>query len=147
MKKYIIVFLLGLLLGTSGYWVVRDGPLASKIQQQAIYTKTVDALAAEALQRSADEVKTQMAQGGQALMTKPTSGPVIADDLLNDLVKAKIAADPIASKATIKVEADQGEVKLSGTASSYEQVARAMQLALDCDATTTVSSKIEVKAP
>jgi osmotically-inducible protein OsmY len=145
MRRYIIVFLLGLFLGTSGYWMVRDGPLASKIQKQAVYTKTVDALEAQALQRSADAVKTQMAQGGQALMTKPASGPVIADDLLKNLVKAKIAADPLASKAAIKVEAEQGEVKLSGTASSYEQVARAMQLALDCDATSIVSSKIEVK--
>ena len=128
-----------------GYWTVRDGPLASKIQNQAIYTKTVDALETEALKRTADQVKTQMQQGGQALMTKASSGPVIADDLLSNLVKAKIAADPLASKVAIKVEADQGEIKLSGTASSYEQVARAMQLALDCDATTTVSSKIEVK--
>lgn len=145
MKKYIIVFLLGLFLGTSGYWTVRDGPLAGKIQKQAIYTKTVDALEAKALQRVADEVKTQMDQGGQAMMTKPSSGPVIADDLLGNLVKAKIAADAIASKAQIDVGADQGEVTLKGTASSYDQVARAMQLALDCDATSSVISKIKVK--
>src|SRR5690348_16896353 len=109
MKKYIIIFLLGLFLGASGYWTVRDGPLASKIQKQAIYTKTVDALETEALKRTADEVKTQMDQGGQAMMTKPSSGPVIADDLLNNLVKAKIAADPIASKAEIGVDTQQGE--------------------------------------
>lgn len=147
MKKYIIVFLLGLFLGTSGYWTVRDGPLASKIQKQAIYTKTVDALEAQALQRAAEQVKTQMDQSGQALMTKPSSGPVIANDLLNNLVKAKIAADPVASKAQIDVEANQGEVTLNGTATSYEQVARAMQLALDCNATSTVTSKIKVKTP
>jgi len=145
MKKYIIVFLLGLFLGTSGYWTLRDGPLASKIQNQAIYTKTVDALEAKALAKAADEVKTQMEQGGQAMKTKPSSGPVIADDLLSNLVKAKIAADSVASKAEIDVAADQGEVTLKGTASSYEQVARAMQLALDCDATSSVISKITVK--
>jgi osmotically-inducible protein OsmY len=147
MKKYIITFLLGLFLGASGYWTVRDGPLASKIQKQAVYTKTVDALETEALKRTADEVKTQMEQGGQAMMTKPSSGPVIADDLLNNLVKAKIAADPIASKAEIDVDTEQGEVTLKGTASSYEQVARAMQLALDCNATSMVTSKIKVKTP
>lgn len=145
MKKYIIVFLLGMFLGTSGYWTVRDGPLAGKIQKQAIYTKTVDALEAKALAKVAGEVKTQMDQGGQAMMSKPSSGPTIADDLLSNLVKAKIAADPLASKAEIEVETEQGEVKLGGTASSYEQVARAMQLALDCDATSSVISKIKVK--
>jgi osmotically-inducible protein OsmY len=147
MRKYIIVFLLGVFLGTGGYWIVRDGPLASKIQNQAVYTKAVDALDARALQRSADTVKTQMEQGGQAFMSKPASGPVIADNLLDDLVKAKIAADPLASKAAIKVDAEQGEVTLKGTASSYEQVARTMRLALDCDATSSVISKIEVKTP
>jgi len=145
MKKYIIVFLLGLFLGTSGYWTVRDRPLAGKIQKQAIYTKTVDAFEAKALAKAAAEVKTQMEQGGQAMKTKPSSGPVIADDLLSNLVKAKIAADPLTSKAEIDVAADQGEVNLKGTASSYEQVARAMQLALECDATSSVISKIQVK--
>jgi osmotically-inducible protein OsmY len=145
MKKYIIVFLLGLLLGTSGYWTVRDGPLAGKIQKQGVYVKTVDALEAKALAKAADEVKTQMQQGGQAMKTKPSSGPLIANDLLSNLVKAKIAADPITGKAEIEVEAEQGEVNLKGTASSYEQVARAMQLALECDATTSVISKIQVK--
>jgi osmotically-inducible protein OsmY len=145
MKKYIIVFLLGLLLGTSGYWTVRDGPLAGKIQKQGVYVKTVDALEAKALAKAADEAKTQMQQGGQAMKTKPSSGPLIANDLLSNLVKAKIAADPLTGKAEIEVEAEQGEVNLKGTATSYEQVARAMQLALECDATTSVISKIQVK--
>jgi osmotically-inducible protein OsmY len=145
MKKYLVVFLLGLLLGTSGYWTVRDGPLASKIQKQGVYIKTVDALEAKALAKAAAEVKTQMDQGGQAMKTKPSSGPLIADDLLTNLVKAKIAADPTTAKAEIDVEAEQGEVHLSGTASSYEQIARAMQLALDCDATISVISKVKVK--
>ena len=145
MKKYIIVFLLGLFLGTSGYWTVRDGPLAGKIQKQGVYIKTVDALEAKALAKVAGEVKTQMEQSGQAMMSKPSSGPAITDDLLNNLVKAKIAADSLASKAEIEVETEQGEVNLTGTASSYEEVARAMQLALDCDATSSVISKIKVK--
>ena len=145
MKKYIIVFLLGLFLGTSGYWKVRDGPLAGKIQKQGVYIKTVDALEAKALAKVAGEVKTQMEQSGQAMMSKPSSGPAITDDLLNNLVKAKIAADSLASKAEIEVETEQGEVNLTGTASSYEEVARAMQLALDCDATSSVISKIKVK--
>jgi osmotically-inducible protein OsmY len=145
MKKYIIVFLLGGFFGIGGYWAVRDGPLAGKIQNQTVYIKAVDALDAQALKRSADTVKTQMEQAGQAFMSKPSSGPVIADDLLNNLIKAKIAADPLASQATIKVKAEQGTVNLEGTASSYEQVARAMQLALGCDATSSVISKIEVK--
>ena len=145
MKKYIIVFLLGLFLGTSGYWTVRDGPLAGKIQKQGVYIKTVDALEAKALAKVAGEVKTQMEQSGQAMMSKPSSGPAITDDLLSNLVKAKIAADPLTSKAEIDVAADQGEVNLKGTASSYEQVARAMALALECDATSSVISKIKVK--
>jgi osmotically-inducible protein OsmY len=50
------------------------------------------------------------------------------------------------SDTSINVEVKDGEVSLQGTAASYEQVARAMRLGLECAATRTVVSTIQVKS-
>jgi osmotically-inducible protein OsmY len=144
MKKYIYTFLLGMIVGSSGYWAFRDGPLAKKLAEQPTIAKAVGAVQEKLDERSANEVKEEMQKNGQVVMTKPNSKP-IADDLLKDLVKAQLAADPVTSKAEIKTSVTQGKVELTGTASSYEQVTRALRLAMESDAVNTVVSKIEVK--
>lgn len=144
MKKYVITFLVGLLVGSSGYWAFRDGPLAKSLKEQPAVAKAVGAMEQRLLERSANEVKEEMQKNGQVVMTKPNSKP-IADDLLKDLVKAQLAADPVTSKAEIKASVTQGKVELTGTASSYEQVTRALRLVMESDAVNTVVSKIEVK--
>jgi osmotically-inducible protein OsmY len=145
MKKYLITFLLGIIVGTGGYWAFRDGPLAKKMAEQPTIAKALGAVQGKLEERSANEVKEEMVKNGQVVMTKPNSKP-IADDLLKDLVKAQLAADPLTSQANIKTSVLQGKVELTGTATSYEQVSRALRLVLESDAVNTVVSKIEVKA-
>ena len=65
----------------------------------------------------------------------------------NDLVKAKIAADPFLKETQIRPSTERGQVQLTGKAQSYEQGAWAIDLALECDAATRVISKIEVEGP
>ena len=144
MKKYLITFFLGLLVGSGGYWAFRDGPLATKLREQPTVAKAVGAMEQRLLERSANEVKEEMQKNGSVVMTKPNAKP-IADDLLKDLVKAQLAADPLTSKANIKTSVEMGKVELTGTASSYEQVTRALRLVMESDAVNTVVSKIEVK--
>ena len=56
MKKYLFTFLFGLILGSSGYWLCRDGPLAEKIMKSSVVTKTGEALEHRANERAASEV-------------------------------------------------------------------------------------------
>jgi osmotically-inducible protein OsmY len=146
MKKYLFVFLLGLIGGSSGYWAFRDGPLASKLRAQPAIAKAAGAIEETMLEKSAAEMKEKMQKDGQITISKAQVGAPITDSLLNDLVKAKLAADPLTSKAAIRTQTEQAKVELTGTASSYEQVARAVRLATECEAARTVVSKIEVKS-
>ena len=144
MKKYLTVFIVGLLMGTAGYWTFRDGPLANKVRESSIVQKVSDTID----ERVTNRLKEEMEKQGKITMSKPAglSIPQLDNSRLSDLVKAKIAAEPTLSDTSIKVDVKDGEVGLSGTATSYDQVARAMRLGLDCDATKTVVSTIQVKA-
>jgi osmotically-inducible protein OsmY len=144
MKKYIYSFIAGLAVGTGSYWTVRDGPLATKVRESALVQKVGDMVD----ERVTGRLKEDMEKQGKIVMNKPagSSAPKLDDGLLSDLVRAKIAAEPMLSGASIKEDVKDGEVSLKGSAASYEQVARAMRLALDCDATKSVVSTITVKA-
>jgi osmotically-inducible protein OsmY len=144
MKKYVIVFIIGVAVGTGGYWTFRDGPLATKVRESALVQKVSEKVDEHVTSR----LKEEMEKNGKILMSKPagSSIPMLDDSRLGDLVKAKIAAEPMLSDASIKQVAKDGEVTLQGSAASYEQIARAMRLALECDATRTVVSTIQVKS-
>jgi osmotically-inducible protein OsmY len=144
MKKYTIVFIVGVAVGTGGYWTFRDGPLAAKVRENALVQKVSEKVDERVTNRLKDEMEKQ----GKIVMSKPAGSSVsnLEDGRLSDLVKAKIGAEPMLSDASIKEDVKDGEVSLKGSAASYEQVARAMRLALECDATRTVVSTIAVKA-
>jgi hypothetical protein len=144
MKKHLITFIVGLVIGTAGYWTFRDGPLATKVRESALVQKVGEKID----ERVTDRLKEEMEKQGKIVMNKPAglAIPKIEDGRLTDLVKAKIAAEPMFADASLKADSKDGEVSLQGTAASYEQIARAMRLALDCDATKSVVSTIQVKA-
>lgn len=144
MKKNLIVFAIGLLVGSSCYWIFRDGPLATRIRESKLVQKVSDVFD----DRATSRLKEEMDKEGKITVNKPAGANIaaVSDGLLNDLVKAKVAAEPMLSDASIRTEVSSGEVRLRGSASSYEQVARAIRLAFECAATKTVISTIEVKA-
>lgn len=144
MKKHIIVFIAGLVVGTGSYWTLRDGPLATKVRESALVQKVSDKVD----ERVTNRLKEEMEKQGKIVMNKPAGAsiPKLDDGRLGDLVKAKIAADPTLSDASIKQDVKDGEVSLEGSAGSYEDIARAMRLALECDATKTVVSTIKIKS-
>jgi osmotically-inducible protein OsmY len=66
------------------------------------------------------------------------------DDVLETMVKGKIQADSETSKASIDVDAKNGEIMLKGSADSAATVGRAIALALDTQGATKVSSDVKV---
>ncbi len=144
MKKYLIIFIAGIVVGTGSYWTLRDGPLATKVRENALVQKVSEKVD----ERVTDRLKEEMEKQGKIVMNKPaeSSIPKLDDGRLEDLVKAKIAAEPTLSDTSIKEDVKDGVVNLTGSAASYEQIARAMRLALECDATKTVVSTIQIKS-
>jgi hypothetical protein len=110
MKKYLIVFILGVAVGSGTYWIFRQGQVVTELRDSKLGQKVEE--------RAADRLKAEMEKDGKIVMSKPERAtiPTLDDGLLSDLIKAKIAAEPMLADA-----------KLS-------------------DATKTVVSTIEVKA-
>jgi osmotically-inducible protein OsmY len=66
--------------------------------------------------------------------------------VIETMVKGKLQADSQVSKASIEVDAENGEVTLKGSADKADVVGRAIALALDTQGVTKVSSSIKVSA-
>ena len=65
------------------------------------------------------------------------------DQVIETMVKGKIQADTKTAKATIEVDANNGEVMLKGSADDASTIGRAIALALDTEGVTKVSSDIK----
>jgi len=66
------------------------------------------------------------------------------DEVIKTMVKGKIQADSETAKASIDVDAKNGEVMLKGSADSANTLGRAMAFALDTQGVTKVSSDVKV---
>lgn len=66
------------------------------------------------------------------------------DEVIETMVKGKLQADSHTAKASIEVDANNGEVMLKGSADSADVLGRAMALALDTQGVTKVSSDVKV---
>jgi osmotically-inducible protein OsmY len=96
------------------------------------------------------EIQSDLDRGVTIVRTKDTAAGAptgaMDDQVLETMVKGKIQADSETAKATIEVDASNGEVMLKGTADDAKAVGRAMALALDTRGVTKVSSDIKVSA-
>jgi hyperosmotically inducible protein len=68
------------------------------------------------------------------------------DEVIETMVKGKLQADSETAKASIEVDANNGEVMLKGSADSAAALGRAMALALDTQGVTKVSSDVKVSS-
>jgi hypothetical protein len=143
MKKNIILVVVGLLIGSASYWTFRDGPLATAVRENALVQKATGAFD----ERATDRMQAEMEKYGKIVTTKRADENImtVTDLKLNDLVKATLAIDPDLTTAMITTEVKSGEVTLRGTASTYNQVGRAIRLSLGCGPTKSVVSMIQVK--
>ena len=97
---------------------------------------------------SATELKSELDRGTPIERTKEsTAGAPTGstdDTVLETMVKGKLQADSKVAKAMIEVDAQNGQVKLTGTASQADDVGRAIALALDTQGVNKVTSEIKV---
>jgi osmotically-inducible protein OsmY len=98
----------------------------------------------------ATELQADLDRGVTIVRTKDTvvGAPTGStdDEVIETMVKGKLQADSETAKASIEVDAKNGEVMLKGSADSAALVGRAMALALDTQGVTKVSSDIKVSS-
>lgn len=99
---------------------------------------------------SAQDIRDEMSRVGKIVREKAQqAGTAIsdktADARITTEIKAKYVRDPNLSAMDISVSTTDGEVTLSGTATSPENIKKAIQLAMDTDGVRKVVSTLQVK--
>ena len=72
------------------------------------------------------------------------TGAALSDAAITTKVKAKFAADSTVSATKIHVDTDNGVVKLTGTAKSQDEAAKAAEIAKSTDGVASVDNAIQV---
>ena len=105
--------------------------------------------AKEAVLHGVDEIKEELNRTGRVVRDKMTGTALpapntVVNDSAGAAITARLAADPSLQRSNIQVTTTNGVVTLSGTVLSYEQVGRAMKLALEVDGIQRVVSLLQV---
>lgn len=131
MKKFLLILLLGILIGVLGWryyqsayhptLTQRTGDLSDQTREAATGTKQ------------------------QATTSAKELGGYIGDAGIISLIKGKYVMDRDLSALAIKVECTNGHVTLTGTVASSELMARAAEIARQTKGVTEVASQLTVK--
>jgi len=87
-------------------------------------------------------------QGHSGMTNNATqkTGAAISDAAITTKVKAKFAADSTVRATKIHVDTDNGVVKLTGTAKSQDEAARAAEIAKSTEGVSSVDNAIQVSS-
>jgi len=136
----------------AAFWLLRNigaGPQSVNAEGalKGAAAKVEKAVADIDLKAIAEELK----QTGRVIRRKAGQAARKLEDATEDArttaaIKARIALDPSLSVLDVSVDTTDGRVTLAGKVNSTEDVARAMQIALDQDNVYEVVSTLQVRA-
>jgi hyperosmotically inducible periplasmic protein len=97
-----------------------------------------------------ENIRSELTSTGKVIRRKSEAmghaiSDAAADARITGAIKAKLVADPELSAVAISVSTTDGCVTLSGSASSPENIRRAMTLAYETDGVTQVVSTLLIK--
>lgn len=166
MRAFFNGLILGIIFGALAYWYIQkkahEHPEAQQRYEQAASQTASEASAAahnmsdalraklDTLDLNTDQIKDELAKTGQVVRRKAQDIGQAAVNAASDAraiteIKAKYAEDSSLSVWKISVSCSQGHVKLSGTVSSPDDIAKAIALALEADGVRDVTSTLQVK--
>jgi osmotically-inducible protein OsmY len=88
-------------------------------------------------------------QGHSSMTNNATgqkTGAALSDAAITTKVKAKFAADSTVRATKIHVDTDNGVVKLTGTAKSQDEAARAAEIAKGTEGVSSVDNAVQVSS-
>jgi hypothetical protein len=146
--KALICFLLGVVVGVAGHAYLTQPSSRTTTAGAREGTTDVRPIVKEAFDPAT--IKDELAKTGKVIREKARkAGDVIADATANARttasIKTKLVEDKGLSAFKIDVDTTDGVVTLSGTVGSYEEIDRAIKLALDTDGVYRVVSTLQVK--
>jgi hyperosmotically inducible protein len=150
--KAFVCFLLGLIVGVAGHWYLtqpKSKDTVAHAQEEARATATN---MARSLKETfdGDKIKDELARTGKIIREKANkAGGAIADATANaritGAIKSKLVGDSGLAAFRIDVDTTDGVVTLSGNVSSHEEIAKAVDLALETEGVHKVVSTLQVK--
>lgn len=151
--KAFLSFVFGVLVGVAGHWFFtqpRSGTARASATENA-RDATADAGRSLKETFNPDNIKDELARTGRVIREKSRqAGAALADATANarttGAIKAKLIEDTGLSAFKIDVDTTDGVVTLSGTVSTPEEIAKAMELAWDTEGVHKVVSTLQVKA-
>jgi osmotically-inducible protein OsmY len=167
MRAFFNGLVLGIIFGALAFWYIQkkagEHPEAQQRYEQAAeegasnVTHAAESMS-EALRAKLDtldlntgQIKDELSNSGQVVRRKAQDIGEAAVNAASDAravadIKAKYAMDSSLSVWKISVSCNQGHVKLSGTVSSPDDIARAIALALEAPGVRDVTSTIQVQS-
>jgi hypothetical protein len=154
--KVFLSLALGIAIGAFVYWYLAAQPRtqtsASRVETRIAGDDSNHMATTEAPKEnfSADKIKDELARTGKVIREKSEqAGHAIADATADARttasIKTKLIKDSGLSAFKIDVNTTAGTVTLSGTVSSYDQIVKAMRIALETDGVQRVVSTLQVK--
>ena len=151
--KSLLSFILGLAIGAAAYWYLTQPDRKTTVngagnEPRATATEVKDTLKDKV---DTEKIKDELNKTGKVIREKTRqAGQAIVDATANAsttaAIKAKLVQDSGLAALKIDVDTTDGVVTLSGSVHSYEQIDRAMDLALNTDGVTKVISTLLVKS-
>ena len=156
MKRMFFSFLFGIAVGAGGYWYSQQDAGKAQIERaRAQVVSNANQVASSIKDKlneiNVDDIKEELARPGTVIREKAkVAGQSIAGATANAritaTVKTKLIGEPGLSAFNINVDTTDGLVTLSGKVNSDDQVARAINLALETDGVHKVVSTLQVAA-
>ena len=153
--RFLIILALGMALGVVGYWYFTEGrrdPRVQSIERRVgEHAETVgDSIKQQVSQITVESIREELERTGRVIRQKLQQTTAVfrddgADGSTAAELRAKLANDPVLAARPITVVARQGQVTLSGSVASHEEIARAMQLAFQLEGVREVVSELQVR--
>ncbi len=150
--KIFVSFLIGVLVGIAGHWYFTQPRGQANVAVAEERVRQGASHIGQSLSEtfSADNIKDELARTGKVIREKSKkAGAAIADATANaritTAIKTKLLQDAGLAAFKIDVDTTDGVVTLSGTVTTHEEIARAMNIAWDTDGVEKVVSTLQVK--
>ena len=147
--KAFLCFILGLVAGVAGHAYFAQTPSPTTVAGAREGTTDVQRAVKETFDSTT--IKDELAKTGKVIREKARqAGAVISDATANARttasIKTRLVEDKGLSAFKIDVDTTDGVVTMSGTVGSYEEIDRAIKVALDTAGVYKVVSTLQVKA-
>jgi hypothetical protein len=154
MKTGLFAFIVGIAVGAFGHWFFTTKQGRDNLEQVREEMSTGASKVKQSVQDAVndintDDIKEELKKTGTVIREKAKAAgraiaDVTADTRIVAAVKSKFATEANVSALNIKVDSTDGLVTLSGTAKSPDEVAKAVQIALNTEGVHKVVSTIQI---